>query len=248
VTGASSGLGLAFARQLATRGHDLVLVARDATRLDTVADELTAGAGARVTIMVADLSEREGMNRVSDFIREAPLDVLVNGAGFGTRGSLARTDPDAQERMLQLHVVAVHRLTVAALPGMLARRRGSIITISSVASFISSAGNANYCATKAYQRHYMDSLAEELRGTGVYAQALCPGFTRTEFHQRGNMKMSHVPSMIWQDADVVVRASLEAVDRGRPNVVVPELKWRAIVWGLRHAPPWLLGEIRKYRR
>lgn len=248
VTGASSGLGLTFARQLAARGHDLILVARDAARLDAVSAELAGGAGVNTTVLVADLSDRQGMERVTGFIRENPIEVLVNGAGFGTRGSLARTDPDAQERMLQLHVVAVHRLTIAALPGMLARRRGTLITISSVASFISSAGNANYCATKAYQRHYMESLAEELKGTGVYAQVLCPGFTRTEFHQRGNMKMSHVPAMIWQDADVVVRASLSAMDRGGPSVVVPELKWRAIVWGLRHAPARLLGEIRKYRR
>lgn len=248
MTGASSGLGLTFARQLAARGHDLVLVARHAERLDAIAAELAGAAGVNARVIVADLSDRQGMDRVTDFIREVPLDILVNGAGFGTRGSLARTDPDAQERMLQLHVVAVHRLTVAALPGMLERRSGGLITISSVASFITSAGNANYCATKAYQRHYMDSLAEELKGTGVYAQALCPGFTRTEFHERGNMKMSHVPAMIWQDADVVVRASLAAMDRGRPSVVVPELKWRAIVWGLRHAPAGLLGKIRKYRR
>lgn len=248
VTGASSGLGLTFARQLAARGHDLILVARDAARLAAIAAELADKDGVDTRVIVADLSDRQGMDRVAHFIRENPIDVLVNGAGFGSRGSLARTDPDAQERMLQLHVVAVHRLTVAALPGMLGRKRGALITISSVASFITSAGNANYCATKAYQRHYMDSLAEELRGTGVYAQALCPGFTRTEFHQRGKMKMSHVPAMIWQDADVVVRASLAAMDQGRPSVVVPELKWRAIVWGLRHAPPWLLGGIRKYRR
>lgn len=248
VTGASSGLGLTFARQLAARGHNLILVARDGARLEAIAADLADNAGVDTRVIVADLSDSQGIDKVADFIRANPIDVVVNGAGFGTRGSLARTDPDAQERMLQLHVVAVHRLTVAALPGMLARKRGALITISSVASFITSAGNANYCATKAYQRHYMDSLAEELKGTGVYAQVLCPGFTRTEFHQRGNMRMSHVPAMLWQDADVVVRTSLAAMDRGRPSVVVPERKWRAIVWGLRHAPPWLLGRIRKYRR
>jgi short-subunit dehydrogenase len=248
VTGASSGLGLTFARQLASRGHDLALVARDAKRLDATASGLAAGAGVNTKAIVADLSRREGMDAVIEYLTANPVDVLVNGAGFGTRGALATTDPDAQERMLQLHVVAVHRLTLAALNGMLARKRGAIITISSVASFIASGGNANYCATKAYQRHYMESLAVELQGTGVYAQALCPGFTRTEFHERGNMKMSHVPAMIWQDAEVVVRESLVAMDRGRPAVVVPELKWRAIVWGLRHAPASLLGEIRRYRR
>jgi short-subunit dehydrogenase len=248
VTGASSGLGLAFARQLASRGHDLVLVARHAGRLDAVAAELAASSGMNTNVIAADLSEREGMDAVIDYVRESRVDILVNGAGFGTRGSLAKTDLDAQERMLQLHVIAVHRLTIAALQGMVARRSGAIITISSVASFIASGGNANYCATKAYQRHYMESLAVELQGTGVYAQALCPGFTRTEFHARGNMKMSHVPAMIWQDAEVVVRESLAAMDKRRPSVVVPELKWRAIVWGLRHAPTSLLGGIRKYRR
>jgi len=248
VTGASSGLGLTFARQLAARGHDLALVARDARRLDAVASEVAAGAGVNAKVIVADLSERRGMDTVIEYVQANRIDVLINGAGFGTRGVLAKTDPDAQERMLQLHVIAVHRLTTSALEGMLTRKGGAIITISSVASFIASAGNANYCATKAYQRHYMESLAVELQGTGVYAQALCPGFTRTEFHQRGNMKMSHVPDMIWQDAEDVVRESLDAMDRGRPSVLVPERKWRAIVWGLRHAPAGLLGGIRRYRR
>jgi short-subunit dehydrogenase len=198
--------------------------------------------------LAADLSDDAGIERAVEVLRSRPVDVLINGAGFGTKGTLVRTDPGAQERMLMLHVQAVHRLTTAVLPGMLERKRGAVITISSVASFIASAGNANYCATKAYQRHYMESLAVELAGSGVYAQALCPGFTRTEFHDRGRMNMSHVPGVLWQDAAVVVRESLAAMDRGRPSVVVPERKWKAIVFGLRHVPHRWLSGVRRYRR
>lgn len=248
VTGGTSGLGRTFAHQLADRGYDLVLVARDRARLADLADELQQTRHISCEALAADLSDAAGIERAVEVLRSRPVDVLINGAGFGTKGTLAKTDPEAQERMLMLHVQAVHRLTTAALPGMVQRKRGAIITISSVASFIASAGNANYCATKAYQRHYMESLAVELEGSGVYAQALCPGFTRTEFHDRGRMTMSHVPAVLWQDAGDVVRASLAAVDRGRPSTVVPEAMWKAIVFGLRHTPQRLLRGVRRYRR
>ena len=238
ITGASAGLGREFAKQLARKGHDLVLVARDEGRLNTFAGELTTAHGVNVEVLCADLSMDDDVSRVVDRIDRSPIDVLVNNAGFGTKRTFAKTSRAAQDVMIRVHVLASNRLAQAAVQGMVPRKRGTIINVASVASFMISPGNVNYSATKAWQRIFIEGLALELRGTGVYAQALCPGFTHTEFHQRGEMDMRHVPAWMWMNADRVVAESLRAMEKKRPVVVVPGVRYKLIAPVVRHLPHW----------
>jgi short-subunit dehydrogenase len=248
VTGATAGIGRTFAEKLAARGHDLVLVARDVPRLEAVAAELAGRHGIAADVFPADLADHDQTTRLVERVGADAPAVLVNNAGFGTKGTLAETDPGAQEAMLAVHVVAPMRLTQAALPGMVARGRGAIINVSSVASFTRSAGNVNYCATKAYLRVMSEALAMELAGTGVRVQALCPGFTHTEFHDRMRTKKRYA-SWMWMTSDRVVEESLQAIADGGPVVCVPGLQYKAIVFLLRHAPMWLTARAaRSYRR
>lgn len=249
ITGATAGIGYEYARQLAAKDHDLILVARDADRLQRVATELSTSTGVFTECLPADLSTLEGIGQVAAWLAEHPVDLLVHNAGFGTKGLLHRTDGSVQAAMVNLHVVAADRLVRAALPAMLARRSGGLIVVSSVASFTISSANVNYTATKAYQRVYMESLALETEGTGVRVQALCPGFTRTEFHDRARMNMQAIPFSLWMTAESVVRTSLSSLERGGPVVVVPGLKWKAIVALLRYLPRWMLrGSARRYQK
>jgi uncharacterized protein len=230
VTGASAGIGREFCRQLAARHYDLVVVARDASRLDALADELRSTHGVTVHVLPADLTREADVDRVaSHAAADARLAMLVNNAGFGTVGPLATAPADQQEAMLRLHVLAPMRLTRAALPGMLARRRGAVINVSSVAGFIYSPGNVNYCASKAYLTTFTEGLALELGRSGVAAQALCPGFTHTEFHLRMGPDARRRPRLLWMTADAVVRASLAQLDRGGPVVCVPGLRNKVLV-------------------
>lgn len=240
ITGATAGIGLEFARQLAARQHDLVLVARDGGRLAATCAQLQKDFGVEVTPLAADLSDAAGLAAVVDRVGSIACDVLVHNAGFGTKGLLHVTDGPTQGAMVALHVTATDALVRAVLHGMRARGRGHLIAVSSVASFTPSAGNVNYSATKAYQRVFMESLALELAGSGVSAQALCPGFTHTEFHARARMNMSGIPSWLWLPAQRVVRESLAAMVRGGPAVVVPGRRWRFIAFLLRHLPLALL--------
>jgi short-subunit dehydrogenase len=249
VTGASAGLGAEFARQLAAGGHDIVLVARDAARLEAAAAQLRAQHGVNCEVCPADLSVDDDVARVVARIDASPIDVLVNNAGFGTRGGLVRVSRESQEAMVRVHVLAVARLTQAASQSMGARGQGTIINVASVAAFLTSPGNVNYCATKTYQRVFAEALAMELEGRGVYVQALCPGFTHTEFHQRGAMDKTRYPSWAWFTAQRVVAESLEAVRRRRPVVVIPGRRYRAAVFLLRYMPAWLRRRVTKrYRR
>ena len=251
VTGATAGIGAAFARQLAARGYDLVLTARDLGRLEALAAELRAKHGIETQALAADLSGDDGVERVAGRIAAlSDLTLLVNNAGFGTTGPLATAPPDVQERMVRLHVLAPMRLTRAALPGMLARRAGAVVNVSSVASFIYGAGSVNYCATKAYLTTFSEGLGAELAGTGVQVQALCPGFTRTEFHQRIGPAAGDHPGWMWLTADTVVRASLAQLDRRGPVICVPGLRYKLLVALVRHLPRRLIGVLtgRGYRR
>jgi hypothetical protein len=216
-----------------------------------MAEELRARHGITFTPLVADLSADDGIAAVERAIAERPaLSLLVNNAGFGTTGTLVSSDPAAQRRMLVLHVDAVHRLTRAALPGLLHRRAGGVITVASVASFLAAGGNVNYCATKTWQRVYMMGLAVELKGTGVRAQALCPGFTSTEFHDRmGFDQRGRTPAWMWMPAADVVRTSLDTLARGGPVVVIPGAVYKTLVFLARHLPLWLVERLsRTYRR
>jgi uncharacterized protein len=260
VTGATAGIGAAFARQLAARGHDLVLVARDQARLDALAAELRECHAVQAEVLAADLSGDEGVERAVDRIAALPaLAVLVNNAGFGTAGVLATAPPETQERMVRLHVLAPMRLTRAALPGLLARaalpgplarRDGAVVNVSSVASFLYAAGSVNYCATKAYLTTFSEGLGAELAGTGVQVQALCPGFTRTEFHQRIGPAAGDHPAWMWLTADGVVGASLAQLDRRGPVICVPGLHYKLLVTVVRLLPRRLIGVLtgRGYRR
>jgi uncharacterized protein len=247
VTGASAGLGREFSRQLAERGFDLLLVARDKARLEELSAELSAKYSITAEPWAADLSRDDGMRTLAEFLAQNDrVLLLVNNAGFGTKGKMATRPVAEQATMLELHVMAPMLLTRAVLPGMIARREGRIITVASVASFTASPGNVNYCATKAYQRVFMEALAMELHGTGVQVQALCPGFTHTEFHERMRIdKTKGIPSWAWLSADFVVRESLTKAFGDGPTVVIPGLRYRMVVFALRHMPMWLRGMMQE---
>jgi uncharacterized protein len=244
VTGATAGIGREFAEQLGARGYDLLLVARDRQRLAATAEALAASHRVEAEVFAADLSRDDDVTRLVERLTASPrLTLLVNNAGFGSRGRLVEADIEPQEAMLRLHVLAPMRLTRAALPVLLANRAGGVINVSSVAGFIYSAGNVNYCATKAYLTTFSEGLAAELAGTGVKVQALCPGFTRSEFHQRMDVDVSELPRWMWMSADSVVNISLRALDRGRPVVCVPGLRYKLMVLLLRFIPRGVLQRV-----
>lgn len=244
VTGASAGIGKVFCERLAARGHDLLLVARDGNRLQALKQELEQRYRVGVEVFPADLTVDTDVSLLAESVTRSPnLAVLVNNAGFGTRDALADASPARQEAMLQLHVMAPMRLTQAALPVLMKNKRGAILNVSSVASFLFSAYNVNYCATKAYLRVFSEGLAAELAGTGVRVQALCPGFTRSEFHRRMGVDGGEIPGWMWMSAASVVDTSLAALERGWPVVCVPGLRYKLIVFLLRFAPHWLIGRV-----
>ncbi|HYC33406.1 MAG TPA: SDR family oxidoreductase [Gemmatimonadales bacterium] len=249
VTGASAGIGREFCEQLAARGHDLLVVARDRARLETLGRDLEGRHRIAVQVAAADLSVEDDIVRLAERLRagEAPA-LLVNNAGFGTRGALADADPERQAAMVRLHALAPLRLSTAVLPGMVRRGSGGIVNVSSVASFVYSPGNANYCATKAYLTVLTEGMAAELQGTGVRAQALCPGFTRTEFHQRMNVSTGDQPPFSWLSARGVVEESLRRLDRGGPVVCVPGLGYKALVPLIRLMPRRAIGWVARRRR
>jgi len=234
ITGATAGIGNAFARRLAAEGQSLVLVARDAARLDEVAKELRERHRVEVEVLAADLSDRGELERVAERLRDGdrPVEILVSNAGFGVTGPFLRRDVAEEERMLDVMARAVLVLTRAAAPGMVARGRGAIVTVSSVAGFLH---GGSYSAAKAWATVFTASLAGELAGTGVTATALCPGFVRTEFHGRAGMDLSHLPDWSWLDADRLVADCLADVRRGRA-VSVPSLRYKLAVAILRHTP------------
>lgn len=235
VTGASAGLGAAFARALAARGCDLILVARRRERLETLAEELRQERGAQAEALPADLADLGDVQRVEERIhRAAHLDYLISNAGFGVRGFFADSDINRHTAMAQVHVLASMRLTRAALPGMLDRGSGNIVHVSSLGSFIALPGSIHYYATKAYLNTFCIGLSREVAGTGVRVQALCPGFTRTEFHQTpeyaGMRAYERIPKFYWDSAERVVEASLRHLPRG-PVVYVPFFKNQVLAFG-----------------
>lgn len=226
VTGATAGIGAEFTAQLAARGDDLVLVARDRERLEACAEDLRTRHRIAVEVIVADLTDREQVAIVEARLRDAthPVDLLVNNAGFGVNQLFVDGDLEAEQAMLDVLVTAVLRLTHAALPGMVARGTGGVINVSSVASFIA---GGTYSAAKSWCTVFSESVDRQLAGTGVTVMALCPGFTHTEFHQRGGMDVSHLPDWMWLDAPDLVRDALADFRRGKP-VSVPGAQYKAI--------------------
>lgn len=242
ITGASAGLGLEFAWQLATAHHDLVLVARDADRLERLARQVRAAAGVRVQVLPADLSDREQTERVAERLRdrETPVSLLVNNAGYAVDEAFVGGDVGKQEASLDVMVRAPMVLTHAALGQMTERRRGAILNVSSVAALTTS---GTYSAHKAWVRTFTEGLAADLRGTGVTATALCPGLVRTEFHERAGIDFSGVPSVAWLDARSVVSTALADVRRG-VVLSTPSLRYRAASGLLRALPRTAVRAIR----
>lgn len=249
ITGATAGIGNAFARRLATEGFDLVLVARDADRLAGTAADLRDRHGVEVETIVADLADREQTERVAERLRDTvhPIDVLVNNAGFGLNRGFLASDAVDEERLLDVLVRAVLVLTKAVVPGMVERGRGRVITVSSVAGFLP---GGTYSAAKAWATTFTTSLAAELAGTGVTATALCPGYVRTELHRRAGLTVSQVPSWAWLNADRLVAQAWADARRGAA-VSVPARRYKVAVLFLRHLPLRIgggLGRRRTVRR
>ena len=226
VTGASSGIGREIARQLAAGGTDLVAVARDAARLKALAAELAVD----VEVLVADLADPVQLAGVESRVADAqrPVDLVVNNAGFGTYGDFAGLDVDGETREIAVNVTAVVRLTHAALAGMVARGRGAVLNVGSVAGLQATPGNATYGATKAFVASFGEAVAGELAGTGVTLTTVLPGFTHTEFAERAGTGGRKIPEAAWQSADEVAAAALAATRAGRPWLV-PGLLNKAMV-------------------
>jgi short-subunit dehydrogenase len=240
VTGASSGIGHAFARALADRGHDLVLVARDEGRLKELAGLVATDA----EVLPADLADREQLAAVEERLRDQsrPVDLLVNNAGFGTTGKFVDLPIDEEDREIRLNVLALTRLAGAALPGMIERRRGGVINVASIAAFQPTPGTATYGATKSYVLNFTQALREELRGTGVKALVLCPGFTKTEFQEHANYEVKGLATRLWQTAEAVADAGLKALDRDS-GVCVPGAANKAAAAATHLVPRRLLPRV-----
>ena len=222
ITGASAGIGRAFAVGLARRGHDLVLVARDATRLAEVATDLAREHGVRADPLAADLLAGDGLAAVEARLTDVdtPVDVLVNNAGFGTFGRFAELDVEREVHEVELNVVALLRLTHAALTAMETRSSGAILNLASLAAYQPAPRSATYGATKAFVHSFTHAVHEEARGTGVRVLLVCPGYTHTEFHDRAGLGVTELPEFVWQEAEAVVDAALRDLDRGR-SVSIP---------------------------
>ncbi|MET9242171.1 SDR family oxidoreductase [Nonomuraea sp. NPDC003709] len=224
ITGATSGLGAAFARRLAADGFSLVLVSRDERRLSESADQLKLRYGVGVEVLSADLATEEGLARVESRVAGG-VDLLVNNAGFGHPGRFLEVPVEDEVRMLKVHCEAVLRLTLAALPGMRERDRGAIVNVASVAAFFP---RGTYSASKAWVVNFSESAASDVGNPRIKIMALCPGFVRTEFHQRASMDTSGIPGFLWLKADDVVRETMRDLALGK-RVSVPDLRYKAIV-------------------
>ncbi|MCG6567548.1 SDR family oxidoreductase [Tessaracoccus sp. ZS01] len=235
ITGGTSGIGLAFAQELARRGTNLILVARDTVRLEAVAAELNGQFGVEVETIQADLSERADMLRIGERLEDLsrPVDILVNNAGFGLHStSLNPDEVELNTNAIEVMCVAVFILSGSAARAMKTRGHGQIITVASSSSSIFS---GNYSAIKAWARTFSNSLALELSGTGVTATALLPGWVKTEFHQRAGINASKLPGIVWIDADKLVRTALDDSAKGRFESV-PDWKWKTAMFLADHGP------------
>jgi short-subunit dehydrogenase len=226
VTGASSGIGVELARLLAARGHGVTLVARREERLAELARELADAHGIRAEVVATDLTDEAARSRLVDTVAERGLtvDVLVNNAGLTTTGPVAASDVAGELRMVRTDVEAVVHLCSAYVPGMVERRRGAVLNVASMAAFQPLPGQAGYGGSKAFVLSYTRAMAQELRGTGVVASALCPGPVETEFAAAGGFDeekaASSLPKVMWVSAHDVARAGIEGLERGR-DVVIP---------------------------
>ena len=223
ITGASAGLGAEFARQLADRDFDLVLVARRRDKLAALADELASRTAVATTVLSADLADPEAPQSLADALaeRQIRVDYLVNNAGAAGPDLLDDRDWSAQRRYFELMMISVAHLCHLFVPGMRERGWGRVVNVASVAGRVARGGDTNYGPAKAYLVALSEGLAATLKGTGVNVTALCPGFTHTDFHEVGGLQemKAGTPGFLWYDADVVVREGIAAAERGKPIMV-----------------------------
>jgi short-subunit dehydrogenase len=225
VTGATAGIGESFTRLLASQGFNLALVARDEARLHERAAALREKYGIQTFVLKADLSTNEGCLAVEEYIKEFEIEVLINNAGFGIKYPFTVSELSAEQELLDVLVRTPMRLMHVILPGMKSRNSGTIINVSSVASFIA---GGTYSAAKSYLTVLTEAVNTELKGSNIKVSALCPGFTRTEFHQRGRMKMSGLPNFMWLDADRLVAQAWKDAQAGKP-VSIPGWQYKLLV-------------------
>jgi len=241
VTGATAGIGASYANLLAKEGFDLILVARDLPRLNQVAKELSKRFGVKTQCIKADLTKPSQLARVEKRVADLkkPIDVLVNNAGFGIKDGFTVSNLDKEQDLLDVLVTAPMRLTHAVLPVMVKRNSGNIVNVSSVASFIA---GGTYSAAKSYLTVFSESLHTELRGTNVKISALCPGFTRTEFHSRGRMKMTALPKFMWLDSDKLVSKSWKYAKANRV-ICIPGWQYKILSAIARNAPRPIVRKV-----
>jgi short-subunit dehydrogenase len=239
VTGATAGIGESFTRLLASKGYNIALVARDEVRLHERAAGLREKYGIQTFVLPADLATKSGVKSVEKYIQSYEIEVLINNAGFGINKAFTASNLGDEQDLLNVLVRATMRLMHVILPGMKERKSGTIINVSSVAGFIA---GGTYSAAKSYLTVLSESLNTELKGTGVIVSALCPGFTRTEFHQRGRMKMKGLPSFMWLNADKLVAQSWKDAQAHQP-VSVPGWQYKLLVAIISIAPRSFVRQI-----
>jgi short-subunit dehydrogenase len=222
ITGATAGIGASYAKQLAAKGADLVLVARDVTRLEGLANELKANHNINVEILQADLSDRGQLDKVCERVAQNDIDLVVNNAGFGIKQPFVGGTIEAEQNLLDVLVTAVMRITHSAMPGLITRDRGGVINVSSVAGWMSS---GTYSSAKAWVTSFSEALATLHKESNVHVLALCPGYTRTEFHSRADMEVKTIPNWMWLDVDAVVAKSLKDFEKRKP-ISVPGLQYK----------------------
>jgi short-subunit dehydrogenase len=241
VTGATAGIGAAFAQHLAELGHNLVITARDLSRLEANAAEIRSKYGVEVEVIKADLSTNEGIKAIELRLenKSRPVEVLINNAGFGINKSFTTSDRQNENDLLDVLVRAPLRLMHAVLPAMKERNSGTIINVSSIAGWIA---GGSYSAAKSYLTVMSESLHTELLGTNVKVHALCPGFTRTEFHQRGRMKMNGLPDFLWLDAREVVAIAWKSSQKGKA-ISIPGSQYKFLTFLMRYIPRPIVRKV-----
>lgn len=239
VTGATAGIGESFTRLLAANNYNIVLVARDAQRMQERAQQLESQFNISTHMIQADLSTDIGCGLVESYIKNNQIDVLINNAGFGLNKAFTLSEVDAEQQMLDVLVRTPMRLMHSVLPGMKERNKGVVINVSSVAGYIA---GGSYSASKSYITVISESINTELAATNVKVSALCPGFTRTEFHQRARMSMKGLPSFMWLNSDKLVEKAWVDALKGRA-VSIPGWQYQLLVFIIHTVPRSLVRKV-----
>ena len=240
VTGATAGIGESFTRLLASKGYNIALVARDEVRLHERAGELREKYGIQTFVLPADLATKSGVKSVEKYIQSYEIEVLINNAGFAINKVFTASDLGDEQDLLNVLVRTPMRLMHVILPGMKERKSGTIINVSSVAGFIA---GGTYSAAKSYLTVLSESINADLKGSGVKVSALCPGFTRTEFHKRARMKMKGLPSFLWLNADKLVAKAWKDAQANKP-VSIPGWQYKLLIAIISITPRGLIRRVR----